>query len=81
MNDIVILCERVHPETTQYDMILNLVSNSGFIDKGGHIYTELGVSSVSDQIMLTELKPFTNIYIKTVIGQLFFKGAFIVDGK
>lgn len=49
-NDIVILCERVHPETTQYDMILNLVSNPGFIDKVGHIYTEVGVSSVSDQL-------------------------------
>lgn len=44
-NDIVILCERVHPETTQYDMINNLISDPRFKEKVGHIFTELGSSS------------------------------------
>lgn len=45
-NDIVVLCERVHQETTQYDMINDLISDPRFKEKVGHIFTELGSSSL-----------------------------------
>ncbi len=40
--DIVVLCERNHPETTQYDLIYDVVSSSYFIDNVGSIFTEVG---------------------------------------
>ena len=40
--DIVVLCERDHPETTQYDLIYDVVSSSYFIDHVGNIFTEIG---------------------------------------
>lgn len=40
--DHVILCERMHPEMTQYDMIYDLVTDSRFVDKVGHVFTEIG---------------------------------------
>jgi len=43
--DIVILCERFHPETTQYDLIYSLASDKRFIAKIGNIFTEIGTST------------------------------------
>jgi hypothetical protein len=40
--DIVVLCERAHPETTQYDMIYALASDKRFQQQAGHIFTECG---------------------------------------
>lgn len=40
--DIVVLCERAHPETTQYDMIFELASDTRFQQQVGHIFTECG---------------------------------------
>lgn len=40
--DHVILCERLHPEMTQYDMIYNLVTDSRFVEKVGTVFTEIG---------------------------------------
>jgi len=40
--DIVVLCERAHPETTQYDMIFELASDKRFQQQVGHIFTECG---------------------------------------
>lgn len=40
--DHVILCERLHPEMTQYDMIYNLVTDSRFTEKIGVVFTEMG---------------------------------------
>ncbi len=40
--DIVVLCERAHPETTQYDMICALASDKRFQQQVGHIFTECG---------------------------------------
>jgi hypothetical protein len=42
-NDIVILGERDHRDTTQYDLILELLSDERFINTVGHVYTEVGV--------------------------------------
>lgn len=40
--DHVILCERMHPEMTQYDMIYNLVTDKRFVDNIGTLFTEIG---------------------------------------
>jgi hypothetical protein len=40
--DIVVLCERAHPEITQYDMICELTSDKRFQQQVGHIFTECG---------------------------------------
>ncbi len=48
--DIVILCERYHPEITQYEMIYDIVSDKRFIESVGHVFTELGCSSDNDKV-------------------------------
>lgn len=40
--DHVVLCERWHPESTQYDMIYDLVSTPYFADSIGNLFTEIG---------------------------------------
>jgi hypothetical protein len=49
-HDIVILCERAHPEATQYNFIYDLVSDPRFIDNVGHVFTELGTISQARNI-------------------------------
>jgi len=51
--DIVVLCERAHPETTQYDMICELARDQRFQQQVGHIFTECG--SVSLRPVVEEL--------------------------
>lgn len=48
--DIVILCERAHPEITQYDFIWQLVKDERFIHNVGHIFTEVGTSVLNEDI-------------------------------
>lgn len=43
--DIVVLQERDHREVTQYDLILDIVSDPKFIDKVGNIHMEVGTSN------------------------------------
>ena len=45
--DIVILSERLHPDITQYDVILDVVKDKRF---QGHIYTEVGVANMSERL-------------------------------
>lgn len=45
--DIVILGERDHRDTTQYDLIKRIISDQRFIDKVGHIITEVGANNMS----------------------------------
>ena len=40
--DLVVLCERSHPEVTQYDMIYQLVADPRFQQQAGHIFMENG---------------------------------------
>jgi len=44
--DIVILCERAHPEMTQYDFILDILSDKRFTEQVGHLFTETGTNSL-----------------------------------
>lgn len=48
--DIVILCERAHPEVTQYDLMYRLVSDPRFVDDVGHVFTELGSITLTEDI-------------------------------
>ena len=46
--DYVVLCERLHPDMTQYDMIYNLVTDNRFVDKVGVVFTEIGCAESRD---------------------------------
>ena len=41
-NDIVIIGERDHRDTTQYELLLDIFNDKRFIDKVGFVYTEVG---------------------------------------
>ncbi len=49
-HDIVVLCERDHRETTQYDLIFDLVSDPRFIARVGNMFTEVGTSSLRGEV-------------------------------
>jgi hypothetical protein len=53
-NDLVILCERAHPEVTQYDLIYEIVSNPRFQQQAGHIFVETGS---------TALRPYVEAFL------------------
>ena len=40
--DVVVLCERIHPEATQWNFIYDVVRDPRFIDRVGHVFTEYG---------------------------------------
>ena len=40
-NDLVIICERLHPELTQYDLILDICKDPRFINKIGNVLIEV----------------------------------------
>lgn len=40
--DIVILCERIHPEVTQWDFIRDVVADPRFAERVGRVFTEYG---------------------------------------
>jgi hypothetical protein len=48
--DLVILCERIHPEMTQYDFIFELAADQRFRSDVGNVFTEIGSSSYQDRL-------------------------------
>jgi hypothetical protein len=48
--DILVLCEREHAETTQYNLIYDIISDPRFIDQIGTVFTEVGVSNSCDLV-------------------------------
>ncbi len=62
--DLVILSERTHPETTQWEFIYRLTSDPKFVESVGHIFTEYG--SVSQQPSLEEFMNTNNLGEKEV---------------
>lgn len=46
--DVVVLGERDHRETTQYEFIMRLLSDPRFADRIGHVYTEVGVTNQTE---------------------------------
>lgn len=57
--DLVILSERTHPETSQWEFIYKLTSDPKFIESVGHIFTEYG--SVSQQPSLEKFMNTNNL--------------------
>ena len=49
-NDIVILCERYHSENTQYELIMDIVSDSRFIKNVGNIFFETAMRSINPEL-------------------------------
>ena len=49
-HDIVIICERMHPEFTQYDFLIDIISDKRFINEVGNVFTEVGVSSLNPSL-------------------------------
>ena len=39
--DLVVICERMHPEYTQYNFIYQIVTDPRFVESEGKIYTEI----------------------------------------
>ena len=55
--DVVVLCERIHPEATQWDFIYEVVRDQRFIDRVGHVFTEYGqveMQAYLDSFMATD---------------------------
>ncbi|MBU2492671.1 MAG: RDD family protein [Bacteroidetes bacterium] len=48
--DLVVLCERFHPEMTQWDLIYQIVSDSIFTNKVGNIFTEYGAINLQEKL-------------------------------
>ena len=56
-HDVVLLCERPHPEASQWDFIYELVSDPRFINRVGHVFTEygqVGMQAYLDNFMATD---------------------------
>lgn len=55
--DVVVLCERVHPEMTQWNLIYQVASDPRFADRVGHVFTEYGSVAMQapfDSLMATD---------------------------
>jgi len=55
--DVVVLCERAHPEMTQWDFIYDIIRDPRFIHNAGHVFTEYGQIGMQDYLnkfMLTD---------------------------
>lgn len=47
--DIIVLGERDHRDTTQYNLILDILSDKRFIENVGHLYLEVGVINATEK--------------------------------
>ena len=63
--DIVVLCERAHPEMTQWDFIYDIIRDPRFIHNVGHVFTEYGQVGMQDYLnkfMLTDSLSETEVH-------------------
>jgi uncharacterized RDD family membrane protein YckC len=63
--DVVVLCERAHPEMTQWDFIYDIIRDPRFITKAGHVFTEYGQVGMQDymnKFMLTDSLSETEVH-------------------
>lgn len=49
-SDIVVLGERDHRDTVQYNLILDVLADSRFAKRVGHVYTEVGSYNMNDDV-------------------------------
>ncbi len=60
INDLVVICEREHPEITQYELFCKIISHPYFINKVGNIFLEVITCSAQkelDDLLLSENLP------------------------
>jgi hypothetical protein len=51
-HDIVVICERLHGEIKQYDLLADIISDKRFIENVGNIFTEVGVSTLNPELTI-----------------------------
>lgn len=67
--DIIVLCERLHPEFTQYEMIVDIIKDKRF---AGNVYTEVGVFNAGKQINeFLLMEKLSDIEIKAYLLNIF----------
>ncbi len=55
--DVVVLCERPHPEKSQWEFIYEVVQDPRFVERVGHVFTEygqVGMQAYLDDFMATD---------------------------
>jgi hypothetical protein len=71
--DIVVIGERSHLDMTQYDLINQILSDSRFIAKVGHVFTEVGCYNMTDELntVLKGTYPNDTIFDKELVQVIF----------
>lgn len=49
-NDLVILCERYHHENTQYELIMDVISDPRFVKNVGNLFFETGMRNLNPEL-------------------------------
>ena len=49
-NDLVILCERYHSENTQYELIMDIISDPRFVENVGNVFFETGMRNLNPEL-------------------------------
>jgi len=78
-HDIVILCECLHSEDTQWDMIYDIVSDDHFINQVGNIFTEYGCAkdqAIVDNFLHTTFENDTLLEKETATLMRYMSGNF-----
>ena len=55
--DVVVLCERMHPEGSQWEFIYEVLQDPRFVERVGHVFTEIGqvgMQAYLDDFMATD---------------------------
>lgn len=74
--DVVILCERQHTETTQYDLIYDIVSSPYFHKNVGNIFTEVGSYSNRQNTLNFIKTKFSNDSLKQIKQAEIYRNGF-----
>jgi uncharacterized RDD family membrane protein YckC len=70
-NDIVILCERAHPEMTQYDFIYDLISDKRFVKNVGNVFSEIGSRTQQTNLdSLMNSDSLSNVELEMKLGKI-----------
>ena len=83
--DLVVLCERSHPEVTQYEMIYELAADQRFQQQAGHIFMENGTRTLQPAVeaFLTDdtlTEPQAQEKLRRILRDFHEEGAFNIPG-
>jgi hypothetical protein len=75
-NDVVILCEANHQESTARELISDIVTDKRFIDNVGNVFTEYGAVSKQSKVDSILNAKFANddLLEKSLAGLMWFRG-------